>query len=336
MSDASQIDLHRRPRRNRFSPAIRALTTETSLGINDLICPLFVKDGNDAPSEVVSMPGVFRYNIPDLVNEAGQLAALGIKAIAIFPYTNPSLKTPRGEEALNPGGLIPRAVQAIKKHFPGLLLITDVALDPYTGHGHDGVLNEQGYVDNDLTVKILGEMAVLLAQAGADVVAPSDMMDGRVRAIRKSLDREGLVNTAILAYSVKFASAFYGPFRDAVGSAQAAGTHLLDKKTYQMNPANRREALLEAQLDEEEGADILMVKPAGPYLDIIREVRNQTTLPIAAYQVSGEYAQIHAAARLGWLDLELTAFESLLSIKRAGADMVLTYFSKQIAQKIRG
>ncbi|MDL5054699.1 porphobilinogen synthase [Oscillatoria laete-virens NRMC-F 0139] len=253
----------------------------------------------------------------------------------MFPRTNPALKTPRGEEALNPDGLIPRAIRAVKREFPELLVITDVALDPYTTHGHDGVINDKGYVENDKTVEILTEMAVMLAQSGADMVAPSDMMDGRVGAIRKALDQNQFTETGILSYSIKFASAYYGPFRDAVGSAAAAGTHHLDKRTYQMNPANRREALLEARLDEEEGADILMVKPAGPYLDVIRELRDQSQLPIAAYQVSGEYAQIHAAALAGWLDLERTMMESLLSIKRAGADMILTYFAVSAAQIMR-
>ncbi|MEY4924957.1 MAG: Delta-aminolevulinic acid dehydratase, partial [Verrucomicrobiota bacterium] len=246
-----------------------------------------------------------------------------------------ALKDATGTQALNKNTLILRAVRAVKKALPTLTVITDVALDPYTNHGHDGVLTaSQDDVDNDRTVDILCRMAVLQAAAGVDFVAPSDMMDGRVGAIRQALDAAGYTSTGILAYSAKYNSAYYGPFRDAVGSAQAAGTRLLSKATYQMNPANRREALSEVALDESEGADIVMIKPAGPYLDIIREVRNASKKPIAAYQVSGEYAQIHAAARLGWLDLVRCRDESLLAIKRAGADMILTYFAKDVAKAL--
>ncbi|MCE2827764.1 MAG: porphobilinogen synthase, partial [Verrucomicrobium sp.] len=244
--------------------------------------------------------------------------------------------TPDGREALNPDCLVLRAVRAIKAAVPGLVLFTDIALDPYTSHGHDGLLTADGRdVDNDATVTVLGEMAALHAAAGTDFVAPSDMMDGRVRAIRHALDAEGHGDTGILAYSAKFASAYYGPFREAVGSAQAAGTRSLDKRTYQLSPANPREALKDALLDEQEGADALMVKPAGPYLDILAELRRQTRLPLAAFQVSGEYAQIHAAARAGWLDLEATRHESLLAIKRAGADWILTYFARDLATTLR-
>jgi porphobilinogen synthase len=246
------------------------------------------------------------------------------------------LKDDEGTQALNEDALVLRAVRAVKKALPELTIVTDVALDPYTSHGHDGVLNAaRDDVENDRTVGILTEMAVLQARAGVDLVAPSDMMDGRVGAIRRALDAAGFSGTGIMAYSVKFASAYYGPFRDAVGSAQAAGTHLLSKKTYQLDPANRRGAFTELALDEAEGADIVMVKPAGPYLDIIRDVRNATNKPVAAYQVSGEYAQLQAAARLGWLDLERTRHESLLAIKRAGADMILTYFARAMAQALR-
>ena len=282
------------------------------------------------------MPGVQRLNIEQLTREAATLAGLGVPAVALFPCLDPSKKDALGLEALNPRTLVLRVVRAIKKVAPQLVVMTDVALDPYTTHGHDGILTRDGSdVDNDRTVDALCHMAVLQAAAGVDFVAPSDMMDGRVRAIREALDAAGFTNTGILAYSAKFASAYYGPFREAVGSAKAAGTTLLDKKTYQLSPANRRQALQEIALDEAEGADIVMVKPAGPYLDVIRETREHTRLPVAAYQVSGEYAQIHAAARLGWLDLERCRDESLLAIKRAGADMILTYFAGDVARAWR-
>jgi porphobilinogen synthase len=282
------------------------------------------------------MPGVERLNLDDLVREASELAALGVPAIALFPYLDASLKDADGTRALDPETLVLRAVRAVKRGVPSLVVMTDVALDPYTTHGHDGVLTADGAdVDNDRTVDVLRKMAVLHAAAGVDFVAPSDMMDGRVMAIRRALDADGFTNTGILAYSAKFASAYYGPFRDAVGSAKAAGTKLLGKETYQLSPGNRRAAIQEAALDEAEGADILMVKPAGPCLDIIRDVRERTQLPVAAYQVSGEYSQIHAAARLGWLDLERCRDESLLAIKRAGADMILSYFAKDVAKALR-
>ena len=278
------------------------------------------------------MPGVFRYNINDLVRTAVDVYKLGIPAIALFPSIHPDLKNLQGTEATNPDTLVVRAIKAIKAEVPELSIIADVALDPYTTHGHDGLLNEDGTaILNDETVEILEEMALHLADAGVDWVAPSDMMDGRIGAIREALETNGFTNTCIMAYSAKYASAYYGPFRDAVGSSAAAGTHHLDKAGYQMNPANRREAMTEVALDIEEGADAIMVKPAGPYLDIIRDVREGTTLPVAAYQVSGEYAQIHAAAQMGWLDLEKCRLESLLAIKRAGADMILSYFSQAIA-----
>ena len=333
MTQNFKLTLTQRPRRLRRTPSRRALVAETVLRPADLIAPLFVVDGKGAPEPISSMPGVFRFNLKDLVKECRQLHKLGIPAVAIFPKLDAKLKDAVGSRALDPDTLVLRAVRAIKKAVPELSIITDVALDPYTSHGHDGVLTEAlDDVENDRTVGILCEMAVLQAEAGVDFVAPSDMMDGRIGAIRKALDTAGHTNTGILAYSVKFASAYYGPFRDAVGSAQAAGTPLLSKATYQMNPANRREALHEAALDDEQGADILMVKPAGAYLDIIREVRNASKKPLAAYQVSGEYSQIHAAAKLGWLDLAKIRHESLLAIKRAGADMILTYFAKDMAQ----
>lgn len=322
----------RRPRRLRRTPALRALHEETHVHIGDLIQPLFVIDGDGSPEAVGSMPGIYRYNIADVVEQCRKLADLGIPAVALFPQIDPSLKNDNGDEALNDNTLVLRAVRAIKDADVPLAVITDIALDPYTSHGHDGVLTADGHnVDNDRTLDILTKMAVASAQAGVDVVAPSDMMDGRIAAIRHALDSEAFYDVVIMAYSAKFASAYYGPFRDAVGSAKAAGTTLLDKKTYQLSPGNRREAVIEAQLDEAEMADVVMVKPAGPYLDIIREVRDTTRLPVAAYQVSGEYAQIQAAAQQGWLDLERCRDESLLAIKRAGADMILTYFAEAVA-----
>ncbi len=337
MSKKIQFDLTHRPRRLRRHASRRALVAETVLRAEDLIAPLFVVDGKGAPETIVSMPGVHRFNIEDLVRECLELQRLGVPAVALFPKLDANLKTSEGTEALNKETLVLRAVRAVKAALPELTVITDVALDPYTNHGHDGVLNEKGDdVDNDRTVAILREMAVLQAEAGVDFVAPSDMMDGRVGVIRKALDAAGHTDTGILAYSAKFNSAYYGPFRDAVGSASAAGTRLLSKATYQMNPANRREAIREVQLDIAEGADIVMVKPAGLYLDVIREVRNSTRTPLAAYQISGEYAQIHAAAQLGWLDLIRCRDESLLAIKRAGADMILTYFAKDVAKALKG
>ncbi len=331
----SKLDMPIRPRRLRRTAAVRALVEETVLRPEDFIAPLFVVDGKPAPEEIASMPGQYRLNIADLVKECRALWKLGVKAVALFPKLDAKLKDAEGTEELNEDGLILRAVKAVKKALPELVVITDVALDPYTTHGHDGVLNATGTdVDNDRTVARLAAMAVRQARAGVDFVAPSDMMDGRVAAIRAALDAAGFTETGIVAYSVKFNSAYYGPFRDAVGSAQAAGTKLLSKATYQLNPANRREALAEAGLDAAEGADILMVKPAGAYLDIIRDVRERSGKPLAAYQVSGEYAQIHAAARLGWLDLARTRHESLLAIKRAGADLILTYFAKDEAKAL--
>jgi len=332
-----KLDLAQRPRRLRRTATRRALVEETSLRPHDFIAPLFVVDGKGKPESIASMPGVFRFSIPDLVKECKALRALGVPAVALFPKLDPKFKNPTGAEALNKDTLVLRAVRAVKDAVPELAVITDVALDPYTSHGHDGVLNAPGDdVDNDATVEILCQMAVHQAEAGVDFAAPSDMMDGRVGAIRRALDLAGHTDCGILAYSAKYNSAYYGPFRDAVGSAQAAGTRLLSKATYQMNPANRREAIEEALHDVKEGADIVMVKPAGAYLDIIREVRNAVKRPVAAYQVSGEYAQIHAAAKLGWLDLARCRHESLLAIKRAGADMILTYFAKEMARELGG
>ncbi len=330
-----RLDLIHRPRRMRRTAALRALANETELQVHHLIQPIFVIDGDGAAEPIESMPGISRLTIPLLIAECRGLFTLGIPAVALFPKLDDSLKTDDGREALNPGTLVLRAIRAIKAELPQMAVITDLALDPYTVHGHDGLFDVQaGDLVNDATVEILAEMAVLAAEAGADFVAPSDMMDGRVGAIRAALDDNRFERTNIMAYSAKFASAFYGPFRDAVGSASSAGTHHLDKRTYQLNPGNRREALIEVALDEAEGADVLMVKPAGPYLDIIREVRESTELPVAAYQVSGEYAQLQAAAERGWLNLERCRDESLLAIRRAGADMILTYFARAYAESV--
>lgn len=332
-SSEYRLDLTRRPRRMRRTGALRGLSEETSLKPEQLIQPVFVIDGEGEREAIGSMPGVFRLTIALLVQECRELLELGIASVALFPKLEATIKSDDGREALNPNTLVLRAIRAIKEAVPEIAVITDLALDPYTVHGHDGLLDlSTGDLANDATVEILAEMAVLAAEAGVDMVAPSDMMDGRVGAIRAALDGNGYEQTVIMAYSAKFASAFYGPFRDAVGSASSAGTHHLDKRTYQLNPANRREAITETQLDEAEGADILMVKPAGPYLDIIREVRDSTELPLAAYQVSGEYAQIMAAAERGWLDLVRCRDESLLAIRRAGADMILTYFARAFAE----
>ena len=326
----------RRPRRLRQSSTVRDLVQETHLRVSDLIAPLFVHPGTHPEEKVASLPGVVRWSVDALAAHCVELKRLGLGAVALFPVTPPSLKNPSGSEALHPENLVCRAVRAVKQAVPDLVVITDVALDPYTDHGHDGVLDPKtGDVDNDATVALLAEMAVVQARAGSDWVAPSDMMDGRVGAIREALDEAGFSRTVILAYSAKFASAFYGPFRDAVGSQSAAGRTYLDKRTYQLNPANAREAVADALLDEAEGADVLMVKPAGPYLDILRDLRAATRLPLAAYQVSGEYAALHAAAERGWLDLRAARDESLLAIKRAGADLILTYFAQAVAESLR-
>lgn len=328
------MDLPIRPRRLRHTPEIRDLVRETTLSVNNLVQPLFVIDGNGEPEPISSMPGQKRLTISQLVEECRDLHGAGLRGVALFPKLDPKLKNAKGTEALNKKTLILRAASAVKAAVPGLLVFADIALDPYTSHGHDGVLTKDGSdVDNDETVDILTKMAVLHAEAGVDFVAPSDMMDGRIAAVRKALDAAGYEGTGILAYSAKFSSAYYGPFRDAVGSSKAKGTTLLNKDTYQLDPANARAAKRELALDEAEGADMLMVKPAGPYLDIIRMARESTTLPIAAYQVSGEYSQIMAAAQLGWLDYKKTRDESLIAIKRAGADFILTYFAGEIARQ---
>jgi len=322
-----------RPRRNRRSPALREMLAETRLHPARLVAPLFLKADNGPSEDIDSLPGQRRLNATDLTRECEALLKAGVRSAALFPCTPAGLKNDTGTESLNPDNLLNTTVRCLKKEFPDLVLFADAALDPYTTHGHDGVLDAAGDVDNDRTVEILARMAVRQAEAGVDYVAPSDMMDGRVKAIRAALDETGHHQTGLLAYSAKFASAYYGPFRDAVGSATAKG--YLDKRTYQLNGANTREALHDALLDETEGADILMVKPAGVYLDILCELRRRTLLPLAAYQVSGEYAQIHAAARQGWMDLHAAMTESLLAIHRAGADLIFTYFAKAAAQLIQ-
>jgi porphobilinogen synthase len=319
-----------RPRRLRKDAFSRRLMQENSLTINDLIYPLFVQEGQVIREPVASMPGVCRLSPDCLLEEAGLAYRLGIPAVALFPVIEPDKKTEAAEEAYNPDGLIPRVVRILKQHYPALGVITDVALDPYTLHGQDGLIDDQGYVSNDETVSVLVRQALCHAVAGADIVAPSDMMDGRIGAIRRALEQDGYRHTRILAYSAKYASAFYGPFRDAVGSAaNLAGG---DKFSYQMDPANSDEALREVRLDLEEGADMVMIKPGLPYLDIIRRVRDHFGVPTVAYQVSGEYAMLKAASQNGWLDERKTVLESLLAFKRAGADAILTYYARTVAE----
>lgn len=310
------------------------MVQETRLHRENLVQPVFVK-ADGLREAVPSMPGVERIPLSEIVSHCQRLYDNGIPAVALFPVVASGVKDPQGSYGLDPDNLLYRTLRKLKVGVRDLTLITDVALDPYTSHGHDGLVDPStGDVANDETVEVLCNLAVMQANSGADWVAPSDMMDGRVGAIRKALDDAGHIPVGILAYSAKFASAFYGPFRDALGSSLASGTRTLDKRTYQLNPANVREAVLEARLDEEEGADAVMIKPAGPYLDVIRAVRENTNLPVAAYQVSGEYAQIHAAARMGWLDLETTRDESLMAIRRAGADIILTYFAGDVARDL--
>lgn len=318
-----------RPRRLRRDPNIRALVRENRLSAQDLILPLFVLEGQGITQDVSSMPGVQRMSIDRLLVVAQDCVRLGIPTIALFPVIDVSLKTPDGREALNADGLVPRAVKAIKQHCPSLTVMTDVALDPYTSHGQDGVLDDAGYILNDPTVELLCQQALMQAEAGVDIVAPSDMMDGRIGAIRQALEQHGHIHTCIMAYSAKYASAFYGPFRDAVGSKHQLGK--ADKKTYQMDPGNSDEALREVALDIAEGADMVMVKPGMPYLDIVRRVKDEFRVPTFAYQVSGEYAMIKAAAANGWLDHDAVMMESLLAFKRAGADGILTYFARDAA-----
>jgi porphobilinogen synthase len=317
-------------RRTRRSASLRALVSETALAPSDFIYPVFVLEGDGQTEKVESMPGIERKSVDLLLDEAREAVALGIPAIALFPVIGPGQKSLDGEECANPDGLVQRTVRTLKSELPGLTVITDVALDPYTTHGQDGIIDDSGYVLNDETVEMLVRQAVSHAEAGADIVAPSDMMDGRVGSIRKALEAGGHRNTLILAYAAKYASCYYGPFRDAVGSAaNLAGG---DKYNYQMDPANTDEALREVGLDLAEGADIVMVKPAMPYLDIIRRVRDRYQVPTFAYQVSGEYAMISAAGRNGWLDEKAAALEALLSIRRAGASAILTYYAMQAAR----
>ena len=309
-----------RPRRNRLTKGIRKLISETKVQPQNLVWPAFVQEGKNQRSPIVSMPGISRLSIDQLVVDSRKAFELGVSAIALFPAIEEPLKNSEGKESLNPDGLLQRAIKELKKKVPELVVITDVALDPYSSDGHDGLVQD-GKIINDETLPLLAGMAVAQAKAGADVVAPSDMMDGRVEAIRSALDQAGFPNVLICSYCAKYASAFYGPFRDALESAPKEG----DKKTYQMDPANTREAIREIHLDEEEGADWLLIKPGLPYLDVIRLAREQTELPIAAYHVSGEYAMLKAAAEKGWLDYESCLMESLLSLRRAGADMIFTY-----------
>jgi porphobilinogen synthase len=325
------LDITHRPRRNRKAEWARRLVCETVLTTNDLIWPLFLVEGRKARVPVAAMPGVERLSVDEAVREAERAVKLEIPAIAFFPYTEASLKDEGGSEAFNDQNLVCKACRAIKQEFPLLGLVTDVALDPYTSHGHDGLMTGETIM-NDASVAALVKQALNQARAGADVIAPSDMMDGRVGAIREALDEEGFLDVQILAYAAKYASAFYGPFRDAVGSSGALKG---DKRTYQMDPANSDEALREVELDLEEGADMVMVKPGMPYLDIIRRVKDEFGAPTFAYQVSGEYSMIMAAANNGWLDGDKAMMESLIAFKRAGADGVLTYFAPRAAEKLR-
>jgi porphobilinogen synthase len=324
---------HGRPRRLRRDDFTRNLVREHVLTPHDLIYPVFVLEGERRREPVSSMPGVERVSLDLLLPVAEQCVALGIPVLALFPVIDPALKTDDGREAWNPEGLIPRVVRDLKQRFPQLGVMTDVALDPFTTHGQDGLLDREGYILNDETVEVLVRQALVQAEAGVDIVAPSDMMDGRIGAIRKALEGRGSIHTRIMAYSAKYASAFYGPFRDAVGSASNLGKS--NKKVYQMDPGNSDEALREVAMDIAEGADMVMVKPGMPYLDIIHRVKEEFRVPTFAYQVSGEYAMLQAAARNGWLDGDAAMMESLLAFKRAGADGVLTYFALDAARKLR-
>jgi len=326
---ATRLDLTSRPRRNRRADWSRRMVRENVLTTNDLIWPIFVCEGRRAP--VASMPGVERLPVNEIVRAAEQAAKLTIPCIALFPYTNPSLRDEAGSEALNPDNLVCQAIRAIKKAVPEVGVLCDVALDPYTSHGHDGLLRD-GIILNDETVAVLVKQALVQAEAGCDIIAPSDMMDGRVGAIRDGLDSGGFQDVQIMSYAAKYASAFYGPFRDAVGSSK---TLTGDKRTYQMDPGNSDEALREVELDILEGADMIMVKPGLPYLDILRRIKDTFGMPTFAYQVSGEYAMLMAATQHGWLDGDAAMIESLTAFKRAGADGVLTYFAPRVAEKLR-
>ena len=323
------MDLITRPRRLRQSATVRRMVRETTLSPNDFVYPLFVTHGNNVRQPIAAMPGQFQLSVDQLAREADELQALGVPAVILFGL--PAQKDARGSENEDANGIVPQAIRALKQHAPNLVVATDVCMCEYTDHGHCGILDDHGYVVNDRTLPILGRVAVAHAAAGADIVAPSGMMDGAVEAIRAKLDQKGFHNTIIMAYAAKFASAFYGPFREAAASAPAFG----DRTQYQMDPANGREAIREVALDVEEGADIVMIKPALAYLDIVRQVKDEFDLPVAAYQVSGEYAMIKAAAANGWIAERAIALESLLAIKRAGADMILTYFAKDAARWLR-
>ena len=325
------MKLSRRPRRLRDLKTAKSMVRECELKKEDLILPVFVSDHCNSKEKIESMPEVYRWSIDELLLQIESWHKNGINAFALFPCVENQKKCPLGKEALNLDSVCYRAAKKIKENFPDILLIADLALDPFTTHGHDGILDALGKVDNDLTVDVLCKSSVIAAESGFDIVAPSDMMDGRVGQIRISLDNAGFEKVAILAYSAKFCSSYYGPFRDAISSAQK---NPIDKSGYQLDPANFREAMLELDLDEKEGADILMIKPAEPYLDVIKSAKEKSSLPIAAYQVSGEYSRIWAAHKLGWLDLDRCAMESLLSIKRAGADLILTYFAERIVSKL--
>lgn len=322
-----------RMRRMRRDPFSRALMRENTVTASDLIYPVFILDGENQRQQVASMPGVERVSIDLLLKVAEECVSLGIPVLALFPVVDASLKTYDGVEATNPDGLVPRAVRALKKHFPELGILTDVALDPYTTHGQDGLPDETGYIVNEKTIAMLTRQALAQAEAGVDIVAPSDMMDGRMGVIRNALEQRGFIHTRLMAYSAKYASAFYGPFRDAVGSAANLGK--ADKNTYQMDPANIDEALREVALDLAEGADMVMVKPGMPYLDVVRRVKDEFKVPTFAYQVSGEYAMLKAAAQNGWLDHDKVMMESMMAFKRAGADGVLTYFALDVARKLK-
>ncbi len=322
-----------RPRRLRFDAFTRNMVREHSVTAHDFIYPVFIHEGVGQRQPVASMPGVERLTIDLLLPVAERCMELGIPCIDLFPAIDPALKDLEGSEALNPDGLVPRAIQALKKEFPELGVMTDVALDPYTSHGQDGVIDDTGYIVNDVTVELLTQMALLHAAAGADIISPSDMMDGRILSIRESLENNDLVNTRIMSYSAKYASAFYGPFREAVGSAANLGKS--NKKNYQMDPGNSNEALREVAMDIAEGADMVMVKPGLPYLDIVRRVKDEFRVPTFVYQVSGEYAMLKAAAQNGWIDHDAVMMESLLAFKRAGADGILTYCAIEAAEWLR-
>jgi porphobilinogen synthase len=330
-TEPASLGLTQRPRRNRKAEWSRRLVRETTLTVDDLIWPLFLIEGENRREPVASMPGVERLSVDEAVREAERAASLRIPALSFFPYIDPALRDATGSEALNPDNLVCRAVRAVKKAVPEIGVITDVALDPYTSHGHDGLL-EDGVIVNDETVALLVEQSLIQAEAGTDVIAPSDMMDGRVGAIRAGLDRAGYRDAQIMTYAAKYASAFYGPFRDAIGTS---ATLVGDKRTYQMDAGNTDEALREVALDLDEGADSVMIKPGMPYLDVIRRVKETFSVPTFAYQVSGEYAMIAAAAQNGWLDGERAMMESLAAFKRAGADGVFTYFAPRVAERLR-